>query len=58
MVKIEGNKLIITLPLAKEPKLSTTGKTRIVATTHGRMYTGVDIKDMPLTIMVNATIPA
>jgi hypothetical protein len=53
--KIEGGNLVITLPLDKEGRPSSTGKTNIHATTNG----GVKVPDVivngkPLTISVNA----
>jgi len=56
--EVKGNKLILTLDMDKEPKLSKSGKTRMVATTHGFMDSGVTVKDQPLKVSVNAVIKA
>jgi hypothetical protein len=54
--EIKGDNLIITLPLEKEPRPSTSGKTLVVATTHGNVQLGAEYKGKPVTIGVNAYI--
>jgi hypothetical protein len=51
--KIEGKKLIITMDL-EIPVPSKTGKTIIIATSHGNQKTDILIDGQPLTIGVNA----
>ena len=55
--RIEGDKLIIELPLnTKDPQPSASGKTLVVASTHGNMTTDILINGKPLVIGVNAYI--
>lgn len=53
--EIRGKQLIITLDL-QDPTPSTSGKTLVVATTHGNMATTAQVNGKPLTIGVNAYI--
>ncbi len=56
-VRIEGDKLIIELSLnTKDPQPSASGKTLVVASTHGNMTTDVMVNGKPLVIGVNAYI--
>ncbi len=54
-VKIEDGKLIITIELQK-PTPSASGKTLVVATTHGNMPTECMIDGKPVIIGLNAYI--
>ena len=55
-VKIENGKLVITLPMqAATPSAS--GKTLLVATTHGSVKTSCLVDGKPVTVAVNAYIP-
>lgn len=54
-VKIEDNKLIITIELQK-PTPSASGKTLVVATTHGNMQTQCIIDGKNVVIGLNAYI--
>lgn len=55
--KIEGSNLVLTVPLNPKPyPPSSTGKTRIVATTHGSQPTGVHVDGKPITVSLNAYI--
>jgi len=54
--EIKGNNLVITIELQK-PTLSTSGKTKVVASTHGNKETDVVIEGKRVTIGVNAYIP-
>ncbi len=54
-VKIEDNKLIITIELQK-PTPSASGKTLVVATTHGNMVTECIIDGKPVVVGLNAYI--
>jgi hypothetical protein len=55
IVKIEGSKLFIELDLEK-PAESKSGKTIIIASTHGQKVTDIMIDGKPLVIGVNAFI--
>ncbi|MCK9212111.1 MAG: hypothetical protein M0P61_14820 [Ignavibacteriaceae bacterium] len=54
-VKIEDNKLIITIELQK-PTPSASGKTLVVATTHGNTQTQCIVDGKPLVVGLNAYI--
>ena len=54
-VKIEDGKLIITIELQK-PTPSASGKTLVVATTHGNMSTECMIDGKPVIVGLNAYI--
>jgi hypothetical protein len=54
-VKIEGNRLIITADL-ETPTPSASGKTLVVASTHGNKETDVMIDGKPIIIGLNAYI--
>ena len=56
-VKLEDDTLVIEVGLTKRPKLSTSAKTYLVATTGGFQAAGVTIGDQPVSISVNATVP-
>jgi hypothetical protein len=55
--KIEDGNLVVTIPL-QEPKPSATGKTLVVASSHGNQRTSVEINGKPVTIGLNAYIKA
>nr|WP_276978226.1 hypothetical protein [Ferrimicrobium acidiphilum] len=54
-VTIKGNKLLIEIEL-QEPTPSSSGKTLVVATTHGNTVTSAMIDDKPVIIGLNAYI--
>ena len=54
-VKIENGKLIVSIDL-QEPTPSASGKTLVVATTHGNMVTQCVIKGKNIVIGLNAYI--
>jgi len=54
-VKVEDKKLIISMDL-EDPKPSASGKTMVVASTHGNMTTDARIDGKPIIIGVNAYI--
>ena len=54
-VRIENGKLIIEMPL-QQPQPSSTGKTLLLATTHGNHKPGVMHNGKEVTIAVNAFI--
>ncbi len=53
--EIKGNNLVITIPM-QEPTPSASGKTLVVATTHGNTVTNATVKGKPVTIGLNAYI--
>jgi hypothetical protein len=55
-VKIEGNKLHIVVEMIDPPELSTSGKSRLVASTRGNVVTNLKVKDQLVTIGLNAYI--
>ncbi|MEI6638488.1 MAG: hypothetical protein FDX02_02055 [Chlorobium sp.] len=54
-VEIKNNKLCIEIDLEK-PTPSSSGKTLVVASTHGNTVTNVEINGKPVTIGLNAYI--
>ena len=54
-VKIEDSKLIIKIEL-QEPTPSASGKTLVVASTHGNIKTECEIDGKPVVIGINAYI--
>ena len=56
-VTIEKNELVIRLPL-QTPTPSTSGKTLVVASTHGNKETTAMVNGKPITVGVNAYIKA
>lgn len=54
-VKKEGNELVIRIPLTT-PTLSSTGKSKSVASSHGNVSTGILIDGQPVKVGVNAFI--
>lgn len=53
---IEGEFLVIRVPLNAKPTLSATGKTLVVASSHGNKQTEVEIDGKPVIVGVNAYI--
>jgi hypothetical protein len=53
---IENGELVIRLPLNKTPVLSSSGKTLVVASTHGNQKTDAVVNDQPVIVGVNAYI--
>lgn len=58
VVKVENGKLIVELPLDPNPKPSSTGKTLVVASTHGNFRTSTNdpATGKPITVGVNAFV--
>ncbi len=54
--EIVGGNLVITLPLNKQPVPSATGKTRVVASSHGNKETDAKVEGQRVVIGVNAYI--
>jgi hypothetical protein len=53
--KIKNGRLVIDLPLQK-PKLSSTGKTLIIASTYGVQSSAAQYKGKPISIVANAFV--
>ena len=54
-VEIKDNKLILEIDLEK-PTPSASGKTLVVASTHGNMVTDAEVEGKPLIVGLNAYI--
>ena len=54
--RIEGNDLVIRLPLNPTPVLSATGKTLVIASSHGNRPTRADVQGQPVIVGVTAYI--
>lgn len=54
----KGDNLIITLPINEKPVASQSGKTLVVASSHGNQATGIVIDGKAVVIGVNAYIKA
>ncbi len=55
--KIVGNKLVIEIPLNAAPVPSASGKTLVVASTHGNKVTGAQVNGKSVVVGLNAYIP-
>jgi hypothetical protein len=55
-VSIENGELVIRLPLNKPPVPSVSGKTLVVASTHGNQRTDAVLEGQPIILGVNAYI--
>jgi hypothetical protein len=55
-VELKNKKLIITIPVNDKPMPSSSGKTLVVASSHGNQRTGVIIDGKPVIVGVNAYI--
>ncbi len=55
--KIVGNKLIIEIPINPVPVLSATGKTLVIASTHGNKVTQAQVNGQNVVVGLNAYIP-
>jgi hypothetical protein len=55
-VTIEGNELVIRIPLLPEPTRSKSGKTMLVATSGGSVVTEAMVDGKPITVGLNAYI--
>ena len=53
--RIKGKFLMIELPI-QEPRLSVSGKTRVLATTRGRLNTGIVFGGSEIVLVANAFI--
>ncbi len=55
--KIVGNKLVIEIPLNVTPVLSSTGKTMVIASSHGNKITDAKVNGKNVVVGLNAYIP-
>lgn len=53
---IEGEYLVIRVPMNAKPTLSSTGKTLVVASSHGNKETEVEVQGQRVIVGVNAYI--
>jgi hypothetical protein len=56
VARIEGKKLIVEIDLNEQPTRSASGKTLVVASSHGNMVTAATVNGKPVTIGLNAYI--
>ena len=56
--EIKGTNLVITVPMNETPVASSTGKTLVVASSHGNQPTTVQVQGKALVVGVNAYIKA
>lgn len=56
-VTIEKNELVIRIPM-QEPKPSSSGKTLVVASSHGNQVTTAQLNGKPIVVGLNAYIKA
>ena len=54
--KVEGKNLVISVPMNKKPEASASGKTLVVASSHGNQQTSLQIDGKTVVIGVNAYI--
>ena len=54
-VKIEGNELVVRVPISPHPSKS--GKTMLVASTHGAQDAGLEHDGKPIKVSLNAYTP-
>ena len=56
-VKIVGNKLVIEIPINTVPILSSSGKTLVIASSHGNKVTEATVNGKNVVVGLNAYIP-
>ena len=56
-VEIINGNLVITLPINQHPEPSASGKTLVVASSHGNKATDAKVNGKPITVGVNAYVP-
>lgn len=54
--EIKGGNLVITVPMNPSPVASASGKTMVVASSHGNISTTATVNGQPVTVGVNAYI--
>lgn len=55
--RIEGNKLIVEIEMNREPATSKSGKTLVVASSHGNKVTQAKVNGKNVVVGLNAYIP-
>ncbi len=55
--KIEGDELVIRVPMNEKPERSASGKTLVVASTHGNKETECVVQGKKVIVGLNAYIP-
>ena len=55
--RIEGNKLIVEIDMNQQPEISKTGKTLVVASSHGNKATAAKVNGKNIVVGLNAYIP-
>ena len=55
-VELKNKKLIITIPVNEKPTPSASGKTLVIASSHGNQQTTVMVDGKPVMVGVNAYI--
>ena len=55
--KIEGDEMVIRVPMNEKPERSASGKTLVVASTHGNKETECIVQGKKVIVGVNAYIP-
>ncbi len=55
--KIVGDKLVIEIPINPVPVSSSTGKTLVIASTHGNQVTEAQVQGKSVIVGLNAYIP-
>jgi hypothetical protein len=55
--KIEGGELVIRVPMNEKPERSASGKTLVVASTHGNKETECVVQGKKVIVGLNAYIP-
>lgn len=56
IARIDGDKLVITVQLNPQPTPSASGKTLVVASSHGNVQTEATVQGKPVIVGVNAYI--
>ena len=55
--RIEGTKLIVEIEMNQQPQVSKTGKTLVVASSHGNKATQAKVNGKNIVVGLNAYIP-
>lgn len=56
LVTIEKGYLVVKVPMEAKPKPSSSGKTLVVASSHGNQKTEVEYEGMPIVVGLNAYV--
>ena len=55
--EIVGDNLVVSIPMAEAPSLSSTGRSHIIATTHGWLKTELEYANRKVSISLTACVP-